>query len=191
MVAVVNAHSYAVDVTEAEPPTPSDQIAARLKELRRREGLTTKALAKSCAAFGAPQLTPAALMNIESGRPDSNGRRRRNITIDELLVLALALTVPPSALLLPEDRAATYAVTPNVTGSVESVFAWLTGQRPVPVDHETGPGYLRDDLERRYRAAQPAWMYEYVDARLGDLIDKKLRDLGLNPETSKEESGHE
>lgn len=52
-----------------------------------------------------PDLTPSAITNIESGRKQQ-GVRRRHITVDELLVLSVALKVPALLLITPigEDR---------------------------------------------------------------------------------------
>lgn len=90
--------------------TPSDVIATQIRHLRRRAGLTRAQLAEACASHGAPELTFGALTNIETGRRDpQTGRRRRAVTVDELLALANALEVTPAALVFPDDalRAAT------------------------------------------------------------------------------------
>ncbi len=79
--------------------TPSGVIAARVRARRRLIGLNRQQLAERCANAGTSRLTLAALTNIETGRPDSQGRRRREITVEELLVLAAALGVAADELL--------------------------------------------------------------------------------------------
>jgi transcriptional regulator with XRE-family HTH domain len=84
--------------------TPSDLVAARIQTARRLRGWTAKDLAARCADLGDPQLTAAVIANIETGRRDSNGQRRREVTIDELFAIARALDIEPASLL---------ALTPN------------------------------------------------------------------------------
>jgi hypothetical protein len=57
-------------------------------------------LAARCAELGAGHLTENVIENIESGRRDKQGRRRRDVTVDELLTLAVALNVAPVHLLV-------------------------------------------------------------------------------------------
>ena len=47
-----------------------------------------------CAATGSLQLSESVIANIESGRPDEYGRRRKEVTVDEAVGLARALDVP-------------------------------------------------------------------------------------------------
>jgi transcriptional regulator with XRE-family HTH domain len=81
------------------PRTPSDVVGARVRALRKARDWTTDQLAQRCAELGAPELTDQVLFNIEAGRPDKEKRRRRYVTVEELLVLAQALTVSPADLL--------------------------------------------------------------------------------------------
>jgi len=116
--------------------TPSTVVAQRLKESRRRHGWTAKQLAEQCAKAGATYLTAAVLANIESGRPDLNGKRRRDITVDELLLLAFILDVAPLYLLgLPASTAGTTAVeiTPNrAVSDPDELLRWLRGDQALP-----------------------------------------------------------
>lgn len=120
-----------VDVTES-PRSASDVIAARLKEVRKGRGINVPRLADLCAGVGAPNLTESVIMNIESGRPDAEGRRRRDITVNELLDLARALGVSPLVLLLPAQDVA-YPLTPAETASASVVFEWIVGERLPPL----------------------------------------------------------
>lgn len=108
----------------------SDLVARRVVELRRKAGLTRDQLARLCQELGADDLTAAALANIETGRrPSEDSPRRRKITVDELLVLALALHVPPLWLLIdPADSAARVPVVTGVTLDSWQAALWFSGQ---------------------------------------------------------------
>lgn len=93
---------------------PSEVMGRRVQEVRRRRGWTASQLADRCSEIGAPKLTAQAIANIENGRKDKiTGRRRRDITIDELMALATALEVAPVHLLVPLDDDTAYEVTPE------------------------------------------------------------------------------
>jgi transcriptional regulator with XRE-family HTH domain len=117
--------SYVVDMHS----TPSENIANQLRRRRRQLDLNRQQLAEKCASVGAPQLTLAALTNIETGRPDANGKRRRDITVDELLALAHALGIHPVDLMVPGDAPdkEPYSVTPDVTTTAAKARDWIAG----------------------------------------------------------------
>lgn len=114
-------------------PTVSDIVADRVQQVRKRRGWTVKELAEHCAEIGAGELTAQALYNIGNGRRDEEGRRRRFVTVDEVLALALALDVAPVHLVVPPDAADgdEYRITPTSVVSVRDVRAWLRGYYPV------------------------------------------------------------
>jgi transcriptional regulator with XRE-family HTH domain len=103
----------------------SDLIARQVKHLRGRRGLTVKQLAARCQELGAGELTANVLTNIEV--------RRRDVSADELLVLALALDVAPTHLLTPppEDPIG-LAITPRVIVDPETVGRWIRGDTALP-----------------------------------------------------------
>ena len=74
-------------------------VARRVKELRKRRGRSAQRLAEVCAATGSPQLSESVIANIESGCRDEHGRRRRDVTVDEVIGLAAALDMPAIHLL--------------------------------------------------------------------------------------------
>ncbi|MCX4699520.1 hypothetical protein [Streptomyces sp. NBC_01373] len=109
--------------------TPSEIIANQVRERRRQLDLNRQQLADKCASIGAPGLTMAALTNIETGRPDKSGKRRRDITVEELFALAHALNIHPVDLMVPataEDREP-YQVTSEVTTTVATARDWIAG----------------------------------------------------------------
>lgn len=81
--------------------TVSDEIGANVRSLRQLNGWTVADLAARCARLGggAEKLTAAAITNVELGRRDKDGNRRRDVTVDELIALSAAFSVPPKALL--------------------------------------------------------------------------------------------
>jgi transcriptional regulator with XRE-family HTH domain len=79
--------------------TASDELAGTIALLRKKRRWTLRDLADACEALGADRLTENALENIEYGRRDKQGRRRRDITVDELVVFAAVFGMSPADLL--------------------------------------------------------------------------------------------
>ncbi|ROP36276.1 helix-turn-helix domain-containing protein [Saccharothrix texasensis] len=78
----------------------SDVIAAAIREHRKKRGLTRDELATELWDVGAPQSMSAAVVGyIETGRRDKDGQRRREVTADELVLIAAALSTPVRDLL--------------------------------------------------------------------------------------------
>jgi transcriptional regulator with XRE-family HTH domain len=102
-------------------------VAERIRRIRQRRGWTAEALAARCAEVGAPEITRSVIANIETGRPDKGGRRRREVTVDELLILAYALQVPPVLLIVPLDSTEKLQVTANVEMDVLAAAGWVAG----------------------------------------------------------------
>ena len=109
--------------------TPSAVVAAQIRERRRQLNLNRQELAERCVEGGVPRLTLAALTNIETGRPDDSGKRRRDVTVDELLVLAHALDIHPVGLLVSPTAAddEPYPLAPKVTTTAAVARAWISG----------------------------------------------------------------
>jgi transcriptional regulator with XRE-family HTH domain len=125
----VNPKAILVDMTILRS---SDHVAARIREVRHARGLSAGQLAERCEQLGAPQLTASVINNIETGRRHSDGSRRRDVTVDELLALALALNAPPLYLIFPPDNLdAMYPLTSTVQMEGRAVAAWFTGTGPI------------------------------------------------------------
>ena len=107
--------------------TVSDEVAARVRQWRKRRGWKPADLAARCAELGAADLTENIIENIESRSRRGGTRRPRPVTVDELLVLALALDIAPVHLLAGMEDQAPCPVTPSV--SVRAVVArrWVRG----------------------------------------------------------------
>jgi transcriptional regulator with XRE-family HTH domain len=89
-------------MTTLDPPeTLSDAVARNIQEARKRRGMSAADLAEACARAGFPELTASVIANIESGRRDEQGRRRRTVTVDEVYAFSQALGVGVTMLLPP------------------------------------------------------------------------------------------
>lgn len=73
-----------------------DRVAGRIRFYRRARELTVQGLARECERLGMPELTEASLWNIE--RRATSPRKHRRVSVEELLLLARALRVPPLVL---------------------------------------------------------------------------------------------
>ena len=114
--------------------TVSDTVARRVREARKRRGWSADELAQRLAAAGAPELSVFVISNIESGRRKTDGKRRRDVTVDELFLLAYVLGVPPIHLLVPSEEANTpVEVAPNVTvPEPDLLLRWIRGDQTLP-----------------------------------------------------------
>lgn len=109
----------------------SELVAERVKEIRQQRGWSAEQLAARCAELGAPEITRSVIANIETGRRDKDGRRRRDVTVEELLVLAYALDAYPPDLLSKDGRE-TIAVTADTEVPATGVIQWIRGFWPSP-----------------------------------------------------------
>ncbi|MEU7164991.1 helix-turn-helix transcriptional regulator [Streptomyces morookaense] len=171
----------------------SEVVAERVQELRKRQGLTAKDLAERCRLIGALGLTASVIANIESGRRDLQGRRRRQVTLEEWLILAQALHVAPIHLMVPVDDNARFELTPEPPTPPHGlnregagwVREWIRGEAPLSFTNE-----------RIYRAEVPAeeWKSRERRQQEGLEVNKKLLEAfeaaGLLPKP-KGEAGHE
>jgi transcriptional regulator with XRE-family HTH domain len=114
--------------------TVSDVVAAQVRHWRKQRGWQPGDLAGRCLELGAAHLTENVIENIESGRR-AGGKRRRDVTVDELLTLAVALNVAPVHLLVPvDDPAAPYPVIGGILARRFGVRAWIRGVGPIDPD---------------------------------------------------------
>ncbi|WP_344047078.1 hypothetical protein [Streptomyces thermoalcalitolerans] len=110
---------------------PSDAVGRRVREVRERRRLTVQQLSELCAEKAGYELSVQALYNLENGRRDKDGRRRRLVTVDELLALATALNVAPVHLLVDPDSSEPYPVTTLVSAPPPAVRSWIRGLKPL------------------------------------------------------------
>ena len=111
----------------------SDIVAQRIKTARKRRGWSAQELADRLAAAGAPELSMFVISNIESGRR-KDGRRRREVSVDELFLIAYVLGVPPIHLLVPaEGGEESVEVAPGVwVDKPELMLRWIRGDQTLP-----------------------------------------------------------
>ena len=127
--------------------TISDLVAENVRDLRKRRGLSGSDLARRCADRGVPELTAAIIRNIENGRRDAAGRRRRMITVDELVALAYALDASPAHLLTPTGR--DFPVTETASATEQEARLWLRGEDPLAEQDE--PEFRGEDYRHILR----------------------------------------
>lgn len=139
-------------MTDNQPKMPEPGAAGRrLSEavagLRQARGLSQRRLSARLAALGRP-LIPLAVSRLERGE--------RRTDVDDLLALAVALGVNPSALLLPRHvpPGTVVELTPACRVPAGDAWAWADGSRPLPAegDEDTGRAWERAaDFQRHAR----------------------------------------
>ncbi|MFB6548702.1 hypothetical protein [Streptomyces sp. NPDC056405] len=117
--------------------------------------MTAHDLALKCATMevSAPEVSSQAISNIETGRRDKEGRRRRSLTVDELMSLAVALEVSPVDLLVPAelDDDAPYSITPGLEMTARQARDWIGGVGFLP---SAGPAEMARALQEMPRSRQ-------------------------------------
>lgn len=106
----------------------SATVGLEIRRRREAANLTRDQVAQRCKSLGWPELTSTVLHYIETGRPDADGRRRRDITVDEVVALAHALDLPPLVLLAPLDDEFWPGVAARLLPTATAI-AWLQGAR--------------------------------------------------------------
>jgi transcriptional regulator with XRE-family HTH domain len=104
--------------------TPTEVVAAQVRQLRRKRDWTAAELAAKMTEVGIPW-DRSLVSRLETGT-------RENITLVEVLALAAVLNVAPIHLFVPVDSRIEYEVTPNWTIDVPAVRRWVRGQAPLP-----------------------------------------------------------
>jgi transcriptional regulator with XRE-family HTH domain len=176
-----------VDVTSNE--IPSDVVGRRVREVRERRGLSVQDLSERCAEKAGYELSAQALYNLENGRRDKDKRRRRLVTVEELLALSAALDVAPVHLLAdPEKTDDPYSVTDRVSAPASKVRSWVRGFEPLG---DTDPRTYFNEVpavEWGNRPEQPGrddWLWEiagYLTRSAGRLYRRDDRTVVLEVE---------
>lgn len=148
-------------------------VARQVRKYRLRRGLSVRQLAEECAKLGAPQLTSASLGNIERGQDPEARRKRRDVTVDELLVLGKALKVAPSLLMFPVGEQAEIEV------AAESVDTWDTFK------WFNGEAYFSQDVNEYW--AIPIYLFREHDR----LRSERLELMFQNLPTLRDDGGRE
>lgn len=159
-----------------ESETLSDVVARRIVLFRKRRDMTRDQLAARCAELGYPALTSPALANIETGRRNAEGVRRREVSVDELMILAKALQVAPALLMFPIGNEESVPAFPGERLDTWTAFQWFAGEAyfgPDVASHWSVPIYLYRQHER--------WEAVLTSVMLGPPIDddEQVRDRAI------------
>lgn len=125
-------------------------VAANVKRLRERRGLTLRALSAALKEQGR-SLSADALNKIENGA-GHEGRGIRRVDADDLVALAVVLGVNPSALLLPYTAKGDVELTVGGKVDARTAWKWAQGERPLRVP-EGDDGAALVDFQRDARPA--------------------------------------
>lgn len=167
--------------------TVTELAVANLRRIRKRRALTAPQLAARCAEHGAGDITANVLANIEAGR--------RQVNLNQLAALALALDVAPVHLLAGEDQEQV-DVSDSLVLEGGSWTAWLTGQAPLPQQDENafwayclerpsadGTARALIDMARQRAMATThkvvADLQEHADQQIADLQREMLAALDV------------
>ncbi|WP_053649604.1 MULTISPECIES: hypothetical protein [unclassified Streptomyces] len=137
--------------------TAGDVVAAQIRRHRERLGMNRNDLAAECARLGRPDITYAVIVSIETGRAGGEGKqRRRPVTVDDLLVLGLALATPPLLLMLPLGSESTVPTVPAADPrDPHTVWQWMTGETTPTLDGPIDGRYVPDS--RQFAGTGQTW----------------------------------
>jgi transcriptional regulator with XRE-family HTH domain len=145
-------------MTDAGDSAVTANVRRRVKELRQRKNWRVSDLADRCAQLGLEGLTVDVLTSLELGR-------RKNVTLDELVGLALALDVSPVHLMVgPDEKQWTVG---KVT--VPRPLPWLAGVWYEPAEAQSW-------LEAHPDQLMPM-MFAIARERMVDLLSRELQSL--------------
>lgn len=132
-----------------EPVGPVETIARRMRELRRKRGLTAQQLGEAMAELGIPW-DRNVVSALETGR-------RSSVSVIELLGLGYILGVSPVALVIPMDDEEPYRVLPARTEPAGTAREWFTGATPLPGMNEVTFWADAHDAHRRFYEEWQGW----------------------------------
>lgn len=113
----------------------SDVVGEQIAHWRRERGINRETLAERCKDLGLPKMSPSVITNIESGRR-VKGSPRRAVTVDELMVFAAALNVPPVMLLAPYPTEVEVELLPGKPMATADAVEWIGGSAVREIDAE-------------------------------------------------------
>lgn len=108
-------------------PSPSETVAARVKELRKRHRWTQADLAGHLAHLGYP-VDPTVITRLERGE--------RGVSLDDALAIAYALGVSPLYLVFPVTEGAEIEITSKTTVDARDARRWTRGETPLEGQNE-------------------------------------------------------
>lgn len=136
----------------------ADIVGAQVATLRKRAGMTREDLSRATGDMGWP-LTVDMLINIETRRLRKGQVKAREITVDELVVLARILDVPPILLLYPVGTADCVEVGNGETAPTWHAARWFVGEERLGGGSIEGdPGAAPVVLYRRHQTLVDEWI---------------------------------
>ncbi|MDH6111384.1 transcriptional regulator with XRE-family HTH domain [Kitasatospora sp. MAP12-15] len=121
------------------------RIAAEVRKHRNRLGMTGPEVAEACGNLGVP-LPSNMIANLESGR-------RGSLKLEELLVLAKVLEVPPVSLIFPLDDRPTVELLPEMDVPSWEAASWFTGEERLTTAAPAGSPRAALDAFREHQVA--------------------------------------
>ena len=137
--------------SHAPGATPQEIFRAELKRTRERRGWTQQQLSDRITELGL-SLSRATIAKIETGQ--------RSVLLDEVIAFAVALGVPPSALILGRDSRF-IRVTPDLAVHFSAALNWWRGLDPLGpwqrkiLRDELGPYVEETEDDRFFYDARP------------------------------------
>ena len=176
--------------TNGKAPRPSDVIPQQLRRWRKiRGGMSVKELSDRVEALGG-DLSRVIITKIENGH--------RGISVDEALLLAAALNVPPPVLFFPFESGTKVAVTPKSVIHPDLAWRWLAGDDPLASTERWTVGAVewREGQADWERAALPLDLYRehrevFASAARVELRIDAARRYGTETDVKKAESRFE
>jgi transcriptional regulator with XRE-family HTH domain len=157
-----------------------EYVRRNIQRFRKRQGLTHTDVVERMKnnGYGVPR---TAMSEIENG-----GRR---VSVDDLMALAVALDVPPNALLLPlEDSAEDLQATGARGIPLEDLWTWANGGKSLEVLRNPLVGLFRPEREDRSLPVRPTRSTDDQDALAREALEalrkatqalEQLRAMGL------------
>ncbi len=134
----------------------SETVAGQLPIWRKRRGLSAAELADRISDRHGGTLDRSAIAKIEAGT--------RNVSLDDLLLLAAGLAVPPPLLFLPLESGQPVAVTPNSHLHPDLAWQWIEGETPLARTDR-----MAMDVRWSHEARQPVAYYRTLRELQTDL----------------------
>ncbi len=156
-----------VPVTQTPPLGPVQVVANRVRQYRQWRGWSARELAERCQQAGLEKWNREIIANLERGK-------RGIVSIDEVLVLAYVLGVPPITLFVPVGDEQEFQVTPNLVTQPLLAMRWIFGELPRPEGMAVLPGSIPSEpgqIQVWHRARIPIDLYERFDQAASALRD--------------------
>jgi transcriptional regulator with XRE-family HTH domain len=156
-------------------------IAERVRTLRDRAGLSQSDLAERMVELGIQWKRPT-VVNLEKRAPSFRTRKpgpgRDAVTVQELIGLALALDVPPTALLVDLGSAAPVPLTPRVPPvDPWRGLRWLLGDRALPADVAVSGTEWHDESRRIRWGLRAMQLTEALERRAKGILEDAAAEL--------------